>query len=150
MTETLKQKFNNEIIKLPKVNQESINSIDWIKITDEIGEKFLLNEDQVENLQVETCLVLVGLVDLSIYSLNIENSLNINKEDSLKIGKEVYEKIFIPISVYMESLVKNKVKLQNPKWYQSVNFILMGGDYSAFLNEENEKSVKNDSSVNDL
>ena len=40
MTDILQQKIKDEILKLPKVKQDAINSIDWIKKVEEIGQKF--------------------------------------------------------------------------------------------------------------
>ena len=133
MIEQLKQKINEEILKLPKINQEAINSIDWGGISEEIGKKYLLTENEIHDFQTETGLVLIGLVGLDMYALNIEKNIGVSQEESEKIAKEAFDRIFKPIADIIEQDVKNKIKTQIPKWDQSVNFIISGGDYSNFI-----------------
>ena len=133
MTKELQQKMNEEIAKLPKYNQEAIDSLDWGDISWKIGKKNLLTESEINDLQIETGLVLVGLSDLDSFAINIEKNVGANTAESEEIAKEIYEEIFKPITDKMEIMVKNKIKSQNPKWDQRVNFIISGGDYSNFL-----------------
>jgi len=133
MTEKLKQKINEEILKLPKERQEAINVIDWGKITEEIGKKFLLTENEINNLQIETGLALVGLTDLDFYMTNIENNVGLTAGEANKITVETFDKIFTPIANKIESSIKNRLKSQKPRWNQVVNFIVSGGDYSNFI-----------------
>jgi len=132
MTEKLQLKMKEEIVKLPKNRQDAINSVNWPEITNEIGKKYLLQEDEINDLQLETGLVLLGLVDFNIYKFNVEN-IGITKEESEKIANEILEKILTPIAIIIEGDIKSKIKTQNPKWNQRVNFIISGGDYSNFI-----------------
>lgn len=132
MKKELKQKINEQIAKLPKYNQEAINSIDWDDLSWKIGKKNLLTEDEINDLQIEISLVLFGLVDIETFIINIE-SVGIENKESKKISKEIYEEIFKPIAEKMEVMVKDKIKSQNPKWDQRINFIISGGDYSNFV-----------------
>lgn len=134
MTEKLKQKMKEEIARLPKEKQDAIHSIDWGKISEEIGKKYLLSESEINELQLETGLVLIGLVDFELYKLNIEN-IGMSREEAENIAMEVLEKIFTPISTILEASVKNSMKTQNISWDQRVNFIISGGDYSNFINK---------------
>ena len=61
MTEKLKQIIKEETAKLPKESQDVINVFDWGTISEEIGKKYLLNENETNDLQVETLLILIGL-----------------------------------------------------------------------------------------
>jgi hypothetical protein len=133
MTETLKQKFIEEIIKLPKTKQDAINSMDWIEITNEVGKNYLLNESDVEILQVETGLVMIGFVGLEMYALNIENNVGTTTDESKKIAKDIFDKIFLPLTNKMEVSVKNRLETKIPHWNETVNFIISGGDYSNFM-----------------
>ena len=133
MTEKLKQIIKEELVKLPKDSQDAINSLDWASIAEEIGKKSLLTESEINNLQTETFLVLIGLEDLDSYTLNIENEIGTSKNEAGKIASEAMEKIFTPISNLMEEKIKNNIKNKNPAWDQNINFVLSGGDYFAFL-----------------
>ena len=63
MTEKLKQKFNEEIKNLPKESQDAINSSRWEQITEEISKKYLLTDNELNDFQLETALMLLGLTE---------------------------------------------------------------------------------------
>ncbi|MCX6752572.1 MAG: hypothetical protein NTZ87_03705 [Candidatus Nomurabacteria bacterium] len=140
MTEKLKQIIQDEIAKLPRETQEAINSLDWGSITEEIGKKYLFDESEINNLQVETLLVLVGLEDGNYYAQNIENEVGTSKEEAEKIAGEAFQKIFTPIGDLLEEKVKKNLKAKNPSPEQNLDFILSGGDYSAFVKPTRENS----------
>ena len=135
MTEQLKQIAKEEIIKLPKEMQETINAFDWVKITEEIGKKYLLTESEINDLQVETLLVLVGLENADYYAQNVENEIGTSKNEAIKIAEEANQKIFTPIANTIEENIKKNLKNKNPNWSQNVDFVMSGGDYSAFMEE---------------
>ena len=135
MEEQLKQKMNEEIAKLPGENQEAINSLDWYKIVEEVGQKHSLVESEIFDLKTETGLVLIGLVEgLNLYTLNIENNIGTSYEKAIKITEDIFDKLLAPVARMIEISIKNKTRIQNSKWNQSVNFITSGGDYSSFIN----------------
>jgi len=72
MTEKLKQIIKEEVVKLPKETRDAISAFNWGTVSEEIGKKYLLTESEVNDLQVETGLVLIGLVDGDEYALNID------------------------------------------------------------------------------
>lgn len=133
MTEKLKNIIQEDMMKLPKEIQEAINSFDWIKVTEEIGKKFRLLEDQISNLQVETWLVLIGLEDVDSYATNVEYEVGTTKDEANKIAGEAYQQIFTPIYKKLTENIKKNLQNKNPNAEQTLNFILSGGDYSAFV-----------------
>ncbi|MFA6077128.1 MAG: hypothetical protein WC735_03595 [Candidatus Paceibacterota bacterium] len=133
MTEKLKQAIEEEIAKLPKEGQDAIGAVNWIKITEEIGKKFLLENDEIEDFQLETLLVLIGSVDSEFYSVNIENQVGTTKEEAKNMADEAFQKIFVPIRNILEENIKKDMKNKNPDWKQSLDFILSGGDYLSFI-----------------
>ncbi len=133
MTENLKQQLNEEIAKLPREKQEALLAFDWIKGIEEVGKSFSLTDDEINDLQLETGLILVGLVDLNLYAMNIENNIGMSKSDSEKIAKAIFEKVFTPIANKMEISIKSKLGSRNPSWDERINFIVSGGDYSSFI-----------------
>ena len=64
MTDKLKKIIQDEVGVLPKETQGAINSLDWVSIAEEIGKKNLLNESEINDLQVETLLTLVGIEEM--------------------------------------------------------------------------------------
>jgi len=136
MTEKLKNIIKEEMAKLPKENQEAINTFDWVNIAEEIGKKYLLDESEINDLQVETLLILIGLEDPDLYANNIENNVGTSKDEANKIAEEVIQKIFVPINGILIEDIKKSGKSKNPNTEQTLNFILSGGDYSSFLEEK--------------
>lgn len=137
MTEKLQQTIKEEIAQLPKEMQEAVNAFDWVKVAEEIGKEFLLDESEIEDFQLETFLVLIGAVDPEFYAVNIENHVGTSKDEAVKIADEAFQKIFTPISNLIEENIKKNLANKKPSPEQTLNFILSGGDYSAFLEERN-------------
>ena len=139
MTDKLKKVIEDEVVKLPIEAQNAINSFDWETIAEEIGRKFSLLEEETSDLQVETLLVLTGLSDYELFAQKIENYVGTTKEEAEKISKEIEEKIFIPIANILSENIRKNIKDKNPDWKQSMNFVLSGGDYSAFLDTREDE-----------
>lgn len=144
MTEKLKQIIKEELIKLPEESQEVINTFDWGTISEEIGKKYLLDNNEINGLQTEIFLVLSGIVEEDFLSLNIENRVGTSKNEAIKITEEVNQQIFKPMLEQLELLVKNNLNSKNQSWEQRINFIISGGDYSVFTQKtDNVKSEFN-------
>lgn len=133
MTEKLKEVIKREVAKLPKENQEVINSSGWERISEEIGKRYLINEKEINDFQTQTLLVLIGLEEIDYYPDNIENNVGLSKREAMIIAREVDKKIFKPIVDAIAEKIKNSDVIKNPKWDQSLNFILSGGNYSSFM-----------------
>lgn len=133
MIEKLKKTIQSELLKLPKEKQDAVNSFDWITKTQEIGQIFKLTEDEIFDLQIETGLVLVSIIDLNLFKAHLEQNILLSEEITEKISNEIIEKIFFPIAENIELAIKNSFNLENAHWNQTVNFIVSGGDYSVFL-----------------
>ena len=133
MTEKLKQTIKDEVAKLPKENQEVINNFSWESIAEEIGKKYLLLDDEINIFQAEILIVLVGLEDPDFFAKNIEDGIGTSKTEAEKIADEVIQKIFTPINDILIENIKKSDKVKNANAEQNLNFILSGGDYTAFL-----------------
>lgn len=133
MTDKLKQTIKEEIGKLPKENQGVINNFGWEKISEEIGKKYLLSENEINDFQIETLLVLVRVEDINDYAKNIEDNVGTSKKEAEKIADEAFKKIFTPIGSELEENIKKSGIVENSTVEQSLNFILSGGDYSVFV-----------------
>lgn len=146
MTEKLQKISQREFAKLPKEMQEAISNIDWAKISEGICRKHNLNESETNDVQTEIVLVLAGLVDGNFLAVNLENQVNLTKEEAEGIAKEAFVNIFYPLITGFQEKVKKANKDKNSTWEQNVNFIMSGGDYAAFIDSptrtEEEKTDK--------
>jgi len=141
MTEKLKQTIKENLVNLPKELQDAINTLDWETISEEIGKKYLSNESKINDLQVETSLIIVGLTYGDSYVLNIENNVGTTKDEAEKIAEEVNQKIFMPIYYSLTENIKNNLKNKKPNWKQTLNFIISGGDYSVFMEKNDSTNI---------
>lgn len=137
MTEKLKQIIKDELVKLPKELEEAIGAFDWVKATEEIGEKYLF-ESEITDFQVETLLVLIGLESPEMYAINIEHNVGTSREEAKRIAQESFEKIFAPINNILEENIKKSGRPKNANGEQNLNFILSGGDYSSFVERRDD------------
>lgn len=140
MTEKLKQTIEEEIAQLPKEGKEAIGAVPWVKIAEEIGAKFNLTEEEIGDFQLETLLLLIGAVDAEFYAINIENHVGTSKDQAKNMADEAFAKIFRPIRNILEENIKKDLKNKNPSAEQNINFILSGGDYSAFMEPPSDTS----------
>ena len=141
MTEKLKETIKEELAELPKEMQNAINAFDWVKIAEEIGEKHSLDENEINNFQLETLLVLVGATDPEFYAINIENQVETTNSEAESISDEVFKKIFNPINNLIIENIKKTLQGKNSNWVQTLDFILSGGDYSVFLEKYDDSNV---------
>ena len=144
MTEKLKQTIKEEMVELPKEIQEAINAFDWVKIAEEIGKKYLLDEDEINNLQLETLLVLISATDPEFYAVNIENQVETTKETAEGIADEVFKKIFNPINNSVAEKIKENLKNTKADWQQNIDFVLLDGNYSVFMEKNNNLDITPD------
>jgi len=141
MNEKSRTIIKEEMLSLPKEAQEAINAFGWEKISEEIGKKYLLDEDEINTFQLETASFLLGLVDEDAYPRNIEDEIGISKEEAEKISEEVFEKIFTPINDILIGNIKKNLNTKRPKLEQNVDFIISGGNYSALLEETDNEAA---------
>jgi len=147
MNEKSKKLIEEEMLNLPKEVQEAINASSWEKISQEIGKKYKLNDDEIVIFQLETASFLLGLVDEDAYPTNLETSVGLSKNEAEEIAKEALQEIFNPIFDKIAEDVKNKTKNKKLNWKQNVNFILSDGNYLTLVNER-ERGNNNTPQIN--
>lgn len=135
MTEKLAQTIKEDLIKLPLEAQKAITSSGWEGITEMVGKKYSLSDDDINILQLEVGLVLLGYNKINMFELNIRSSAVLDEETAMNIAKELDERVFTPIEQSMQSLIKINPHYKNVNWNQTINFIISGGDYSVFLDK---------------
>ncbi len=136
MRQELQNTIKEELSKLTPDIQSAIASVDWVKISEEIGKKNNLTDEDINDMQVETLLVLTGVEELKNYAKNLEIQNDLTKEESISIAKEMIEKVFNPIQKILEEVVKKNIEKNGSKWDQSINFILSGGNYAVYMQQK--------------
>lgn len=101
MNEKLRQSFEEQLVYLPEINQQALKSFDWATELLSIGKNYGLHIDQLEDLQVETMLVLVGLVQVTNYQSELINRLAVSPSEANRIIEQVNDRIFQPIHDYI-------------------------------------------------
>jgi hypothetical protein len=101
----LQVKIEKAKMQLPKETLQAINNVKWENIILSMKESKNLNFTQVEDLLLETELVLCGLVKTEDYPKEITNRLRIPKAKTDEIINELNEKVFKKIR---QELIKIK------------------------------------------
>lgn len=82
---------------LPENYQKVLTSFSWEKISAEIGEKYLLTGNDLNDLQVEIALVLLGLEEPEDFESRVQDNVVVSEKEAKEIEQEVSNKIFKPI-----------------------------------------------------
>lgn len=101
----LQVKIEKAKMQLPKETLQAINNVKWENVILAMKESKNLNFTQVEDLLLETELVLCGLVKTEDYPKEITNRLRIPKAKTDEIINELNEKVFKKIR---QELIKIK------------------------------------------
>jgi len=139
MTEELKQTIKEEMQMLSKESQEAINAFSWEKISEEIGKKHFLNNEEINLLQADISLVMLGILEQEFLSTRIENDVITSKEEAKIISEEIIQQIYKPTLKTLEQNIKKSLSSRSIHWKQNLDFILSGGDYTAFIRRVEEE-----------
>lgn len=91
--ELLKERF----INLPAEIQDAILAPENQELPIAIGKRYRLQPNEVELIQKEMLLVLLGLNDPLDFPTNIERTTALGKNDAYSIAQEINEKVFSPL-----------------------------------------------------
>jgi len=112
-TDLLQVKITEARAKLSKESREAIDNVNWKIIILGMNKKY--NQDQLENLETETELLLCGILSPENYLLEIEHRMQITKEEvGVLIGemdKLVFRKIQEGLKIILEK--EEKIKIEN-------------------------------------
>lgn len=101
LKERLEKIKREELIKLSQKSREAINSVDWENLSENIGKKYLIDEE-IESFQIEILLVLLGLEKPESLEKNIMEFIITSEKEAHEIADQVFEKIFSPIADKIE------------------------------------------------
>lgn len=102
MNHALFEKHYQEQLKLlPEISQQALTSFNWVNVLLDIGKSFALQLDELEDLQVETMMLLVGITPPDEYEQELIKVLPLSKIEIEKLLDSINEKILIPIHDYI-------------------------------------------------
>ena len=136
----LQKAIQEELLMLPKETQEVLNTFPWFEKLAEIGNKFILTEDEIIKLQTETALLLIGITDPEDYKYNLLNEVGLTKNETEKILTLITTQILEPIAEQITSKIKQGVNQRNTDLDQNISFILSGGNY-IYLTDSLRKKI---------
>jgi hypothetical protein len=139
MTEELKKISQEEIAKLPKESREAIASVDWTSLSEEIGQKYYSLQEEISALQAEVLMVLIGLKGPDLFVVRVENNVGGTQEEAVAASREVFQKIFVPISNKLEENIRKSGAVDTASWQKNIDFILSGGNFLVFLDQREGK-----------
>lgn len=113
-TDTLQTKITEARNLLSKESREAIDNVNW-KLTI-LGMNKKYNPDQLENLETETELLLCGILNPEDYPRELENRMNITKEEVNLIVSEMDRLIFKKIQEELEKRINNKEEIPLPPY----------------------------------
>ena len=132
----LQQQIAYYYSKLPLDAQNMFSSMKWLETLKVISIKYALNDKQIETLGTETTLVLLGIIHPEDYEETLVNELDLSIESVEKIFIEINESVLKPIRRELTRIfIENTENELMPNWNQNVDFILSGGDYAVFAEQ---------------
>ncbi|MBL7046003.1 MAG: hypothetical protein ISR99_03180 [Parcubacteria group bacterium] len=108
MDENIKTKIQEHFEKLPQTLKEAIHSSNFQDKLLAISKKHRLHINQGATLENETLLVMMGLDDASSFTKNLQNELEISKEQAEQITADVAKEILLPIRESLKELLERQ------------------------------------------
>ena len=102
--DTLKIKIDEARKLLPAESKEAIDSVNWKLTILEMNKKY--NEEQLENLEMETELLLCGILNPEDYLKEIEIKMGISKEEATTLVNEMDKLVFQKIQTEFEKRIR--------------------------------------------
>lgn len=102
MNHALFEKHYQEQLKLlPEISQQAISSFSWVGVLLDIGKSYALQLDELEDLQLETMMLLTGVASADEYESELSGLLPLSKIELDKLLGDVNTKILGPIHDYI-------------------------------------------------
>jgi hypothetical protein len=93
--------YEEQLLELPELERNAIQSIDWQTLIFSIGKKYGLHLDELDELRTETMLVLVGLTEHGDYYNHLLGELALSPSVGEKIVADVNAQILEPVKAYV-------------------------------------------------
>ncbi|OGI87275.1 hypothetical protein A2995_01195 [Candidatus Nomurabacteria bacterium RIFCSPLOWO2_01_FULL_33_24] len=103
IAQAIKQRYDN----MPEDIKQIIVSSDYQDGLVNISKKFKLNIEQLGVLEINTTMVLLGIINPNKLQEELEKELNINSEKTKGITKEINDQIFHKVKWSLEKIFNN-------------------------------------------
>jgi hypothetical protein len=101
LSSNLQSILENRLRYLPEITGQAINSIDWSGKLIEIGHKYGLHVDEMEEFQGVVLKSMIGLIDPQQFEVELINALALSPVTTEQIIAEINAQIFEPIHDYV-------------------------------------------------
>ena len=121
LSSNLQSVLENRLRYLPEITGKAINSIDWATRIINIGHKYGLHVDEMEDFQGVVLKSMIGLVAPENFETELINALALSPTTTEKIISELNTEIFEPIHDYVmndgkvDELKKSGIILETQK-----------------------------------
>lgn len=112
METEIEKKIRVRLSELPEDVQNAINAADLGEKIRRIGVKHSLHIDQLEALDIETRLVMLGFTDPDAFSTELTTNVKVAAAEAESIAQDISTGIFLPIRESMRQYMEEK-QLQN-------------------------------------
>jgi len=133
--------FDEMFEKLPNDAQEVLESDETIAVLKQIGKKYDLPLEKVQELSAEIGTLMLGVSSPQRFIPNIQESMEISEETAKAIASEVNEKIFRPVKESLKQL-HSLIKKEEPIRISTPSTAFVGTKKQAEI-PKNEKNVTN-------
>lgn len=97
---------------------EAIKAVNWkLIILNEFNNKY--NSDQLENLEIDTELLLCGLSNTENYFNELQKRMGLSKEETDKLLEAMDKNIFIKIQEELEKILNKEIEIPLPPYAQT-------------------------------
>ncbi len=114
MDENLQKTLQQRMAELPPEIQAAIQSVDFSKKLQTIGQKYLLHIDQMGTLENEVLLVMLGFVNPDEFVGNVVSEIRVPLATANLLATDVSQELFLPIRESMKKflLTQNRTPIQ--------------------------------------
>jgi hypothetical protein len=120
LSSNLQSVLENRLRYLPEITGQAIHSIDWATRIVNIGHKYGLHVDEMEEFQGVVLKSMIGLITPENFEMELINALALSPATTEKIITELNTDIFEPIHDYVmnggkvDELKKSGLELETP------------------------------------
>lgn len=107
----LQVKIDNARALLPQESREAIDNVNWKSTIHQMDKKY--NQEQLEDLEIETELLLCGLLNPNNYPKELATRMHITEEQAKSLSNEMDNLVFKKIQDELKKIIeRNKVTIQ--------------------------------------
>jgi len=108
--DALQKKIDEARVKLPSESREAIDNVNWKLLI--LGLK-KFTPDQLDDLEIETELMLYGITSPEDYPIELEDRMHLTKEDTIALVGEMNRLVFQRIEMELKRILDEKDKFKN-------------------------------------